>query len=124
MKPKNKVGRPRAKIDAEQVEKLASMQCTYEEIASFFGVSKSTISDNFRTEITKGRSVGKISLRRNQFKLSETNATMAIWLGKQYLGQREPQNIEVNMNGFSCFIQKLIDANDNKEIKTENETTA
>ena len=89
MKPKNKVGRPRAKIDAEQVEKLASMQCTYEEIASFFGVSKSTISDNFRTEITKGRSVGKISLRRNQFKLSETNATMAIWLGKQYLDQKD-----------------------------------
>ena len=33
---------------------------------------------------------GKISLRRWQFKSAEAgNVTMQIWLGKQYLGQRE-----------------------------------
>ena len=31
----------------------------------------------------------KIKLRRNQFKLSEKSAAMAIWLGKQYLNQKE-----------------------------------
>lgn len=31
----------------------------------------------------------KIKLRRNQLKLSEKSAAMAIWLGKQYLGQCE-----------------------------------
>ena len=31
----------------------------------------------------------KIKLRRNQFKLSEKSASMAIWLGKQYLNQRD-----------------------------------
>ena len=34
-----------------------------------------------------------MSLRRTQFKLAEKNPTMAIFLGKQYLGQRD--NIEV-----------------------------
>ena len=33
-----------------------------------------------------------MSLRRNQFRLSEKSAAMAIWLGKQYLGQRD--NVE------------------------------
>ena len=42
----------------------------------------------------KGQDNGKRSLRRIQFKLAEKNPTMAIWLGKQYLGQRD--NIEVN----------------------------
>ena len=31
----------------------------------------------------------KIKLRRNQLKLSEHSAAMAIFLGKQYLGQRD-----------------------------------
>ena len=31
----------------------------------------------------------KIKLRRNQFKLSEKSAAMAIFLGKNYLGQRD-----------------------------------
>ena len=31
----------------------------------------------------------KISLRRNQLKLSEKSASMAIFLGKNYLGQRD-----------------------------------
>ena len=35
-----------------------------------------------------------ISLRRSQFKLAEKNATMAIWLGKQYLGQRNHKEEE------------------------------
>jgi hypothetical protein len=30
--------------------------------------------------------------------LSEKNTTMAIWLGKQYLDQRDRQEIETNQN--------------------------
>lgn len=36
---------------------------------------------------------GKISLRRWQFKMAEHSVPMAIWLGKQYLGQRDSQEI-------------------------------
>lgn len=41
------------------------------------------------------RKTGKISLRRMQWRLAEKNATMAIFLGKQYLGQRD--NVDVNV---------------------------
>lgn len=34
----------------------------------------------------------KIRLRRNQLKLSEKSAAMAIFLGKQYLGQTDEYN--------------------------------
>jgi hypothetical protein len=33
---------------------------------------------------------GKCSLRRNQFVISKKNAGMAIWLGKVWLGQKDP----------------------------------
>lgn len=41
----------------------------------------------------------KIRLRRNQFKLSERSASMAIWLGKQYLGQKDSIEVSQTSNG-------------------------
>ena len=58
-----------------------------------------------------------MSLRRTQFKLAEKNPTMAIFLGKQYLGQRD--NIEVEHKDLSKVEELLskIDKEANLEIK-------
>jgi hypothetical protein len=91
------MGRPQKEIDQKQFENLCGLQCTLAEIADFFDCSEDTIerwckrtyADNFADTFKKHCGKGKISLRRYQFKLAEKNATMAIWLGKQYLGQRD-----------------------------------
>ena len=44
---------------------------------------------NFSEVFKEKRGLGKISLRRSQWRLAEKSATMAIWLGKQYLGQKD-----------------------------------
>lgn len=41
-----------------------------------------------------GRGRGLEALRRAQFKLAETNATMAIFLGKNHLGQADRRELE------------------------------
>ena len=92
-----KTGRPRIEIDQEQFEKLCGIQCTLREIAGWFKCSEDTIErwakrtyDTTFAEAHKKHSAsGKISLRRTQFKLAEKNASMAIFLGKQYLGQSD-----------------------------------
>lgn len=103
-----KMGRPMIEIDKQNFEKLCSMQCTLDEIAGFFNCSPDTI-ENFckRTyettfsDIYKSFSAkGKISLRRNQFKIAEKNATMAIFLGKQYLGQKDVVENQITNNGI------------------------
>ena len=103
--PKKKTGRPKIQIDFNNVKKLCALQCTAQEIADFNDCSVDTLDRRLREEYKLGfadffkkhNSGGKISLRRNQFKLSEKNATMAIWLGKQYLGQSDtPANVERN----------------------------
>lgn len=89
---KKAVGRPSKveKIDPKQVENLAALMCTLEEMAAWFNVDKSQISRNFATEIAKGRERGKTSIRKKQFDVAMNgNVTMLIWLGKQYLGQKE-----------------------------------
>ena len=96
------MGRPKIEIDKEMFEKLCSMQCTEEEIASFFDCSidtinnycKETYGETFSDTFKKKSANGKISLRRSQFKIAETNATMAIFLGKQYLGQKDVQTLD------------------------------
>lgn len=91
-------GRPKKEIDYQLVEKLANIQCTQEEIASFLEVSVRTLQrdEEFCRIYKKGQENGKMSLRRIQFKIAEKNSTMAIWLGKQYLGQRDNFPDEVN----------------------------
>jgi len=100
------MARPRIDVDREQFEKLCGLQCTKEEIAGYFDCSEDTIDrwckreykESFAVVFGKKRVTGKISLRRSQFRMAETNPTMAIWLGKQYLGQAERQEIAVSVN--------------------------
>lgn len=89
-------GRPKKEIDYVTVEKLANIQCTQDEIASFLGISKRTLlrDEKFNELFAKGRESGKMSLRRIQWKHAEKSASMAMFLGKQYLGQRD--NVEVS----------------------------
>lgn len=91
------MGRPKAVIDKQHFEDLCSYQCTEEEIAHFFRCSVDTIARwckreygvTFAEVYKKLSAVGKSNLRKYQFELAKKNANMAIWLGKQYLGQRD-----------------------------------
>jgi hypothetical protein len=97
MEEKKKVGRPKIEINEDQLEKLASILCTMEEMASFFGCSVDTLERNFADTIKKGKDKGRMSLRRLQFEKAQSgNTTMLIWLGKQMLGQKD--KIETSEN--------------------------
>lgn len=92
------MARPRIEIDYNEVIKLCNIQATAEEICYVLGISEDTLDRRLKEKYNMGyaefykrhSAVGKISLRRNMFKMAETNATMAIWLSKQHLGMREP----------------------------------
>jgi hypothetical protein len=77
-------------VDRELVWRLACMQCTLREIADATGVSHMTISKHFGDLIEKGKGVGKKSLRRAQWdKALNGDTKMLVWLGKQYLSQKD-----------------------------------
>ena len=100
---KNGGGRPRFNFSDKLslVRKLASIQCTDEEIAAGLGCSQDTLARGRKREpdldaaILEGRANGRMSLRRAQYrKAMEGNPAMLIWLGKQVLGQRERADLE------------------------------
>lgn len=79
-------------LDLEQMKKLAAMQCTFEEIAAFFGCSRSTLyaREDYRELIERERLKAHASMRRTMFQSAlEGDRQMLIWLSKQYLGMRE-----------------------------------
>jgi hypothetical protein len=59
-----------------------------------------TFADTYKSK----SQVGKSSLRRAQWKLAEKNASMAIWLGKQYLEQKDIVEQNVNTDGVKVII--------------------
>ncbi len=98
-KQPKKLGRPPKIVSDDKtiatITGLAQIQCTLEEAAAVLGVHRDTFGDFLRKD-KKGREAwemgglrGKASLRRTQFRLAETNAGMAIFLGKNLLGQRD-----------------------------------
>ena len=90
-------GRPQKEIDKKIFENLCGLQCTLEEIAGVFDCSVDTIErwckreyrETFAEVYKKHSAKGKTSLRRIQLKLAEKSAAMAIFLGKNYLGQKD-----------------------------------
>lgn len=78
------------KLTEEQIVELASIGCADDEIASLAGVAERTLQARFRTHLTAGRAQLRERLRRKQIDRALAGSdTMLIWLGKQYLDQRD-----------------------------------
>jgi hypothetical protein len=89
------VGRPLKDISKNDVQKLASFGCNNTEIAEFCNVSEKTIRIRFSEILTKERIGLKGKLRKAQIDFAlKGNATLLIWLGKNMLGQKEPENTQ------------------------------
>ncbi len=81
---------PKAKFDRKLVRTLAGYGCTQEEIANACGISETTLKKHARAELDSGYAEMKRSLRRWQYEAAKGgNTALLIWLGKQYLGQRD-----------------------------------
>lgn len=93
----NPVGAPPKEIDWQLFEQLCGIQCTQSEMAGLLKVHHETLSirvadhygEDYPSVYKKLSEGGKCSLRRNQFVQSKTNASMAIFLGKNWLGQTD-----------------------------------
>ncbi len=127
-----KMGRPKKEIDRKQFESLCAMQGTIHEICGVLDVSEKTLEkwcreeygDTFSKVFAIKREVGKASLRRMQFRLAEKNAAMAIFLGKNYLNQRD--HIEYTdtaaLSRLDAILNNLKDtADEEADIQSETE---
>ena len=98
------MARPTKEFDKKEFADLISLGCNEDEICWFFRDDqgrpanrdtlsrwcKRTYKMSFQEYSKKNKFMSlKIQLRKNQLELSKKSAAMAIWLGKQYLDQKE-----------------------------------
>jgi hypothetical protein len=96
------MARPARPIDLKLLEDLARIQCTDGEMAAILGFTREGFHKRKQRDpelvriIEKGKDEGQSSLRRLQWKNAMGgNTTMQIWLGKQYLQQRDMHSTEL-----------------------------
>jgi hypothetical protein len=92
---RNGSGRKKVDINVDDVERLAALQCTDMEIASFLRVSVRTIERRksqpaFAEAIERGKARGRVSLRRTLWALAaKGNPAANIFLAKNLLGYKD-----------------------------------
>lgn len=94
------MARPKVKIDVGELERLATLQCTEDEIALYLGISVRTLQRRlqiakFNDVVASARAKGRISVRRHLFRLAAAgNIAAVIFLAKNLLGYRDVVNTE------------------------------
>lgn len=91
---------------------------TEKEAAGYFGIPLRAFQEMLRIDVAakrawdEGQQVGKVALRRKQYRLADKHPNMAIFLGKQYLGQQDITISEISgRNGepITMDLKKLSD---------------
>lgn len=111
-------GAKKKKLDLVEAERLASIQCTNEEIAFALGVSRQLVDlriatdPKFKEALERGRAEGRRSLRRRQFEVAENpdapqRVTMLIWLGKNLLGQTDKVENTVEIHDHRAVAEEV-----------------
>ena len=116
-------GRPLTEIDKKEFEGCCKILCTKNEICDIFGINEQTLTAwgereygmGFCDVYKKFSAGGKKSLRRYQFELAQKNPTMAIWLGKNLLGQKDEVAIDHGGNELLTALTDLARKNMNND---------
>jgi hypothetical protein len=84
------LARPRKQIDEKKVEQLSAIGCSEKEIGLLVGCSDYLLERRFAGALKRGRASRNHNLRKLQYEAAKAgNVTMQIWLGKQWLGQKD-----------------------------------
>jgi hypothetical protein len=91
-----------------QVVALAKLGCTDTEIGLVVDMGEESVKRHLRAELDEGRGHLRASLRKAQVEtaIKDKNPTMLIWLGKCYLGQKEPKKELEHSGGLT--VEKVV----------------
>ena len=84
-------------VDRETIWRLATIQCSYAEIAQVVGLAENTVKNKYKKLVEKGYEAGRKSIRRAMMEKGlQGDTRMLIWLSKQYLGHEDAPNKDGN----------------------------
>lgn len=125
---KHPQGRPKASENwsEERFYDFGAFRATHETMAEILGVSTRTIEREMANDESPfcrayKKGLGELKDRISQAQVREAlkgNPTLLVWLGKQYLGQKDKQDIE--HSGEIKTTQVLVQAATKEDAKSDN----
>jgi len=125
------MSRPHKHIDWEKVDRLLQAHTPGTEIAASFDMHPDTFYRRVEEEYGMGftdycsqkRNKGKNNLRLAQLKNAlEGNTSMQVWLGKNWLGQKDEPKQEQSFDGkLSDLLTKLLKIESPEDFSSEDE---
>ena len=118
---KLKTYRHAASMNPKEIENMAKIGCTLEEMAAIMDCSIQTLETHFGDLIRRNRNEGAACLRRKQMQVAMSgNPAMLIWLGKHKLGQREDRSENVSLTDVKKMLiqEQAVYDKDSKEPKS------
>jgi hypothetical protein len=112
------MARPKADIDAAEVERMANAGAPNTMIADALGVDEATIRSRFPEIVKKARAQRRLKLLEMQWKCAESgNVAMLIFLGKNELSQRDKPEAEDGQQDEKPVL-RIIDVKPPKAVGT------
>ena len=112
-KAKRKVGRPRetflTKAQLMRMDRMAMDQCKHRTIAEALGISRDHLRQHYLPRLLKKGALGRVELQRDQRKMQKKQPSVAIFRGKNYLGQTDKQEIKHGVTEETATLLGMID---------------
>jgi len=107
----------KANIDWPLIDEMLLDMCEANEIAAALFISSEILSEKikekYKMEFSAYRNNKRAktiqNLRKEQLVLSKSNASMSVWLGKQYLGQKDKHENQDNSVAGKVMPQIIIE---------------
>lgn len=123
---KRRVGRPRetylTSVQLKKLDRMAKDQCKHRTIAEVLGVEKNNLVLNYLPRLHKMAALGRAELAADQRKLQKNSAAVAIFRGKNYLGQTDKQEVTHGVTAETATLLGLIDGSSKGKLPNQAES--
>jgi hypothetical protein len=124
------MARPKLQIDPADIQNLAAVGCSVEEIAALITpiervieskfINHKTVERRFGPALKKGRAIMKGQLRSKLFERAMAGDTaILIFLAKTILGLREKKSADIRVNVDAAACAAFADTRSPEQIKAE-----
>ena len=105
----------------KRMDRMAMDQCKHRTIAEALGVGREELRTHYMPRLRKKSAEGRVELAADQRAMQSKQPSVAIFRGKNYLGQTDKQEIEHSLDKPTATLLGLIDGNSKGKLPDSKE---
>lgn len=119
------MARPRetflTKAQLAKMDRMAKDQCKHRTIAEVLDVGREALREHYLPRLIKKASEGRVELQADQRRMQKKQPSVAIFRGKNYLGQTDKQETTHNISKETASLLGLIDGSTKGKLPARQE---